>query len=164
MKFRRDIKMLIHSHTWLSVLPREHAALRQLVSALLSFDVIQQLFAALTHAAMSCRAHITYLSSVGPAEGIARPHHILDPLHLLLVALPVLHGSLLRLLQRPLQRLNSLGCRPKTLLQFGKFTAKVGVVAYQLWHGARRGVTIAVRPTCSSKWIEQKPCEGLAWS
>lgn len=76
----------------------------------------------------------TYLCSMGPAEGIASPHHIFDPLHLLLVAVAVLHGSFLRLLQRTLQRLNSLSCRPKTFLQFWKLTAKICIVTHQLSH------------------------------
>lgn len=76
--------------------------------------------------------YCTYLRSVGPAEGIASPHYIFDTLHLLLVAVTVLHGSFLRLLQRTLKRLNSLSRRPKTFLQFWKLTAKICIVTHQL--------------------------------
>lgn len=71
---------------------------------------------------------------MGPAERIAGPHHILDALHFLLVAVTVLHGSFLCFLQCTLQRLNSLSCRPKTFLQFWKLTAKICIVVYQLSH------------------------------
>ena len=79
-------------------------------------------------------ACVTYLCSMGPAERIASPHHIFDALHFLLVAVAVLHGSLLRLLQCTLQRLNSLSCRSKTFLQLWKLTAKICIVTYQLSH------------------------------
>lgn len=63
---------------------------------------------------------------------MASPHHIFDALHLLLVAVAVLHGSFLRLLQRALQGLDPFGCGPETFLQFGKLTPQVCVVTYQL--------------------------------
>ncbi len=71
---------------------------------------------------------------MGSAEWIASPHHIFDALYFLLVAVAVLHGSFLRLLQRTLERLDSLSCRTKTLLQFWKLTAKICIVTYQLSH------------------------------
>lgn len=75
---------------------------------------------------------LTYLGGVWPAEGGASPHHVFDALHFLLVAVAVLHGSLLGLLQRPLQGLDSLGGGAKTLLQLRKLAAEIGVVAHQL--------------------------------
>lgn len=77
---------------------------------------------------------LTYLRGVGPAEGGASPHHVFDALHFLLVAVAVLHGSLLGLLQRALQRLDPVSCGPKTLLQLRQLAAKVCVVTHQLTH------------------------------
>lgn len=74
----------------------------------------------------------TYLCGVGTTESIASPHHIFDALHFLLVAMPILHGSFLRLLQRALQGLDPFSCRPETFLQFGKLTSQVCIVTYQL--------------------------------
>lgn len=77
-------------------------------------------------------AWVTYQSSVRPAEWISDPHHIFDALHFLLVAVAVLHGAFLRFLQRTLQRLDSVSCRPETFLQFWKLTAKICIVTHQL--------------------------------
>lgn len=76
--------------------------------------------------------YVTDERSMGSAEGSAGPHHIFDSLHFLLVAMAVLHGSFFCLLQRTLERLNSLGCRPKTFLQFWKLAAQICIVTYQL--------------------------------
>uniref|UniRef100_A0A3B1JIT1 Transmembrane protein n=1 Tax=Astyanax mexicanus TaxID=7994 RepID=A0A3B1JIT1_ASTMX len=51
---------------------------------------------------------LTNQSSVRAAERVSGPHNFLDALHFLLVAAPVLHGSLFGLLQCTLQRPNSL--------------------------------------------------------
>lgn len=74
----------------------------------------------------------TYLCGVGTTESIASPHHIFDALHFLLVAMPILHGSFLRLLQRTLQGLDPFSCGPETFLQFGKLTSQVCIVTHQL--------------------------------
>lgn len=81
---------------------------------------------------------LTYLRGVGPAEGGADPHHVFDALHFLLVAVAVLHGALLGLLQRTLQRLDSVGRGPKTFLQLRKLAAKIRIVTHQLTHAHRK--------------------------
>lgn len=70
----------------------------------------------------------TYLCSVGTTEWVASPHDVFDALHFLLVAVAILHGSFLRLLQRALQGLDPLGCGPETFLQFWKLTSQICIV------------------------------------
>ena len=48
------------------------------------------------------------------------------------VPLPVAHGTLLGLLQCPLQRLHPLHGGAQTLLQLGQFTSQVSIVSHQL--------------------------------
>lgn len=74
----------------------------------------------------------TYLGGVGTTESGASPHHVFDALHFLLVAVPILHGSFLRLLQRALQGLDPFGCGPETFLQFGELASQVCIVTHQL--------------------------------
>merc|ERR550532_1440099 len=57
---------------------------------------------------------------------------LLDPVHLVLVPLPVPHRPLLRLLQRRLKCLHPLHCCPQPLLQLGELAPQVSVVPDQL--------------------------------
>lgn len=79
-----------------------------------------------------CAQRRTDLCSVGSTERIANPHHIFNALHFLLVAVPILHGSFLRLLQRALQGLDPFGGGPQTFLQFRELTSQIRIVVYQL--------------------------------
>lgn len=92
-----------------------------------------------------CAQRRTDLCSVGSTERIASPHHIFNALHFLLVAVPILHGSLLRLLQGALQGLDPFGGGPQTFLQFRELTSQIRIVVYQLSNTHVR--------TCDWEWF-----------
>lgn len=98
----------------------------------------------------------TYLCGVRTTENTASPHHIFDTLHFLLVAMPILHGSFLRLLQRTLQGLDPFSCRPETFLQFGKLTSQVCIVTHQL-----SNTRVHVNDSMISNFVIHAICFGL---
>ena len=75
---------------------------------------------------------LTDLCGEPPPGHVLGPDCLLDAVHLLLVALAVPHGVLLRLLQGVLKGFNSLGRGTQTLLQLWQLAAKICVVPNQL--------------------------------
>ena len=80
----------------------------------------------------------TYLGVPSPGH-VLGAQRLLDAVHLLLVALAVLHGALLGGPQDPLQGLDPLRRGPQTLLQLGQLAAQICVVPDQLEHRGRVG-------------------------
>jgi len=72
------------------------------------------------------------LCSVATTLKVLLSDRLLDPVHLVLVPLPVPHRPLLRLLQCRLKRLHPLHRGPQPLLQLGKLAPQVRVVPDQL--------------------------------
>lgn len=70
---------------------------------------------------------------MSPPRHVLGPDGLLDAVHLLLVALAVASGVLLRLLQCRLQGLDPLSRSTKTLFQLRQLTAKVCIITNQLW-------------------------------
>uniref|UniRef100_A0A8B9KV95 Transmembrane protein n=1 Tax=Astyanax mexicanus TaxID=7994 RepID=A0A8B9KV95_ASTMX len=75
---------------------------------------------------------LTNQSSVRAAERVSGPHNFLDALHFLLVAAPVLHGSLFGLLQCTLQRPNSLSRRASPLRQRFSSASSLWMLSFRL--------------------------------
>lgn len=69
---------------------------------------------------------------MAPPGLVLRPDRLFDALHLLLVALTVPHGVLLRLSQRRLEGFHSLGSGSQTLLQLRQLAAQLRIVTHQL--------------------------------
>uniref|UniRef100_A0A3B4CIM4 Uncharacterized protein n=1 Tax=Pygocentrus nattereri TaxID=42514 RepID=A0A3B4CIM4_PYGNA len=75
---------------------------------------------------------LTNQCSVRATEGVPGSHHFFDTLHLLLVAAPVLHGTLLCLLQCIFQCPNSLSCRVSPLRQRLSSASSLWMLSFRL--------------------------------
>uniref|UniRef100_A0A6B0V6B2 Putative secreted protein n=1 Tax=Ixodes ricinus TaxID=34613 RepID=A0A6B0V6B2_IXORI len=72
------------------------------------------------------------LGHVSSPGQVLLPDCLLDAIHLILVALSVAHGTLLRFFQSSFQSLDSLHRCSQALFQLRQFAAQVGVVTHQL--------------------------------
>lgn len=69
-----------------------------------------------------------------PSPGhVLRPDCFLDAVYFLLIAFPIPRSIFLRFFQCRFQSFHSLGCSSQSLLQLGKFAAKICIITYQLF-------------------------------
>lgn len=74
------------------------------------------------------------LGCVATARQILLSHCLLDPVHLVLIALAVPHSTFLGLLEGRFQHLDPLHGCAQPLLQLGQLAAQIRIVSHLQWH------------------------------